>query len=233
MDRCLPNAHANTQFLSTALLTDRRPGTTGHADCSALGTRRVSMDFFNMHLFRVWRRVGEWFPTFRRDVSPSSSRVGSANTHVLTAVLLKILSPGIWRCVVGWVVTVIPPSREPLPERSSPLKLFPLAYGTGQTTHLKISPQGQGQGIPILHRTAFYVRSLNIHLALSAIICPTDRQTDRQTETETKMSWTWIYIHWHCDLCNIVHQSVPFMKPSCIMSTRLLSVHDRSISAHS
>jgi len=203
MDRCLSNAHANTQFLSTALLTDRRPGTTRHADCSALGTRRVSMDFFNMHLFRVRRRVGEWFPTFRRDVTPSSSRVGSANTHVLTAVLLKILSPGIWRCVVGWVVTVTPSSREPLPERSSPLKLFPLDYGTGQTTHLKISPQGQGQGIPILHRTAFYARSLNIHLAVSAIICPTDRDRDRDRQTDRQRQKTfrerfkiWFVI-WH------------------------------------
>jgi len=75
---------------------------------------------------------------------------------------------------------VTPSSMEPLPEGSSPVKLFTLAYDTGQTTHLKISPQGQGT--PTLQRTAFYVQSLNIHLAVSAIICSTDRQRQRQTK---------------------------------------------------
>lgn len=38
---------------------------------------------------------------------------------------------------------------------------------------------------------ACYVQSLNIHLAVPAIICPTDRQR------QTKISWTWTHIRWH------------------------------------
>ena len=151
------------QFLSTALLTDRRPGTSRHADCSALGTWRISMDFFNMHVFRVWRSVGEWFPTFRRDMMPSSSMEGSANTHphsgadedcvLRDTTLCRRVSDHsdstfkgafAWGAVHQWSCFHLPMTRD-------------------RPHNLKSPPQGQGN--PTLHRTTFYVRSLNTHLA--------------------------------------------------------------------